>query len=63
VRGEGPLEVDGEAGLRALHLALALVKSASESRVISKAELDSLRDSGSLGAARGPSGGTNRDDQ
>jgi len=63
VRGEQPLEVDGEAGLRALHLALALVKSASESRVISKAELDSLRDSGSLGAARGASGGANRDDQ
>jgi len=40
VRGEGPLEVDGEAGLRALHLALALVKSASETRVISRPELE-----------------------
>ena len=42
VRGERPVEVDGEAGLRALHLALALVTSATESRVIGKAELDGL---------------------
>ena len=42
VRGEGELEVDGEAGLRALHLALALVKSASDARVISRAELETL---------------------
>ncbi len=63
VRGEQPVEVDGEAGLRALHLALALVTSASESRVISRAELDSLRDSGSLGAASTASSGAHRDDQ
>jgi UDP-N-acetylglucosamine 3-dehydrogenase len=42
VRGERPVEVDGEAGLRALHFALALVTSATESRVIGKAELDGL---------------------
>lgn len=42
VRGERPLEVDGEAGLRALHLALALVESASEAKVIDRAGLDSL---------------------
>ena len=42
VRGEGPLEVDGEAGLRALHLALALVTSASESRVIDRRDLEKL---------------------
>jgi len=40
IRGERVLEVDGEAGLRALHLALALVTSAAESRVIDRAELD-----------------------
>ncbi len=40
IRGERPLEVDGEAGLRALHLALALVTSAAESRVLDRAELD-----------------------
>lgn len=39
VRGEHAVEVDGEAGLRALHLALALVDSAAEGRVISGAEL------------------------
>ena len=42
VRGEGPLEVDGEAGLRALHLALALVTSAAEARVLASAELEKL---------------------
>jgi len=47
VRGERPLEVDGEAGLRALHLALALVTSAMEARVIDKAELSRLFASGS----------------
>lgn len=41
-RGERPLEVDGEAGLRALHLALALVTSAAESRVIHGPELERL---------------------
>jgi UDP-N-acetylglucosamine 3-dehydrogenase len=40
VRGEHPVEVDGESGLRALHLALALVASASESRVVGREELD-----------------------
>ena len=42
VRGERPVEVDGEAGLRALHLALALVTSASESRVLFRDDLHSL---------------------
>lgn len=40
VRGEHPPEVDGEAGLRALHLALALVTSATESRVVAGPELE-----------------------
>jgi UDP-N-acetylglucosamine 3-dehydrogenase len=64
VRGEHAVEVDGEAGLRALHLALALVTSASESRVVTSAELGALWDSRSLGAGRGVSapGGANRDD-
>lgn len=35
----GPAEVDGEAGLRALHLALALITSASEGRAIGSEEL------------------------
>jgi predicted dehydrogenase len=53
IRGERPLEVDGEAGLRALHLALALVESATEARVIEKAELDaSWRNSASSGGKR-----------
>ena len=38
----GPAEVDGRAGLRALQLALALVASASESRVIAGKELSAL---------------------
>jgi UDP-N-acetylglucosamine 3-dehydrogenase len=42
IRGERALEVDGEAGLRALHLALALVTSAAESRVIATPELNRL---------------------
>ena len=42
VRGEHPAEVDGEAGLRALHLAEALVRSAIEARVLDRAELDRL---------------------
>jgi predicted dehydrogenase len=42
VRGERPVEVDGEAGLRALHLALALVRSASESRLLGRSELDAM---------------------
>ncbi len=41
-RGERALEVDGEAGLRALHLALALVTSAAESRVMTSEELARL---------------------
>jgi len=39
VREGGPVEVDGEAGLRALHLALALMTSASEARAIGREEL------------------------
>jgi len=54
VRGERPLEVDGEAGLRALHLALALVASASDGRVIDKPELDKLWTGASVAARRGP---------
>src|SRR5262249_33415915 len=42
VRGERSPEVDGEAGLRALHLALALVTSAAESRVVARPELERL---------------------
>jgi UDP-N-acetylglucosamine 3-dehydrogenase len=55
VRGEGPLVVDGEAGLRSLHLALGLIHSASEAKVIDKAGLASLWSAGYAGAA-------NRDD-
>ncbi len=47
VREGRPVEVDGEAGMRALHLALALVKSASEGRAIGREELAALR-SGAL---------------
>ena len=53
VRGERELEVSGEAGLRALHLALALVSSASTSRVISKPELDELWRNPGLGTRPG----------
>jgi UDP-N-acetylglucosamine 3-dehydrogenase len=42
VRGERPIEVDGEAGLRALHLALGLIQSATEGRVVDRAGLDRL---------------------
>jgi predicted dehydrogenase len=38
VRDGRPVEVDGEAGLRALQLALALITSASLSRTISSEE-------------------------
>ena len=51
VRAEHMVEVDGEAGLRALHLAMALVTSASEARVITKPELEGLWSG--AGAARG----------
>ena len=61
VRGEHPVVVDGESGLRALHLALALVTSASESRVISRPELEDLWSS-ALGTAPAPSSGADRDD-
>jgi predicted dehydrogenase len=63
-RGEHEVEVDGEAGLRALHLALAVVTSATESRVVTGAELGALWDNRSLGAGRGVSapGGAHRDD-
>jgi predicted dehydrogenase len=47
VREGRPVEVDGEAGMRALHLALALVKSASEGRAIGKEELVALLSGGS----------------
>lgn len=49
IEGTHPLEVDGEAGLRALHLALALVTSAAESRVIARSELEKLWTGRSLG--------------
>jgi predicted dehydrogenase len=42
VGGNGPIEVDGEAGLRALHLALALIESATSSRVLGQDELRAL---------------------
>jgi predicted dehydrogenase len=61
VRGEHEVVVDGEAGLRALHLALALVSSASDSRVISRPELDGLW-TGPVGAGGRTAGGANRDD-
>jgi predicted dehydrogenase len=47
VREGGPVEVDGEAGMRALLLALALVKSATEGRAIGREELAALRSGGS----------------
>ena len=50
VRGEHPVEVDGEAGLRALQLALALVRSASESRVLGKEDLRSMWRGGQAGS-------------
>jgi UDP-N-acetylglucosamine 3-dehydrogenase len=42
VRGEGDVEVDGEDGLRALHLAQALVDSAQEGRMMGHDELGAL---------------------
>jgi UDP-N-acetylglucosamine 3-dehydrogenase len=42
VRGDGKLEVDGEDGLRALHLAEALVMSAQEGRSLDQEELNAL---------------------
>lgn len=42
VRGEGKLEVDGEDGLHALHLAQALVTSAQEGRSLDQGDLDAL---------------------
>jgi len=52
VRGEHEVEVDGDAGLRALHLALALVQSATASRVIDKRGLESLWAASGVGTAR-----------
>jgi predicted dehydrogenase len=43
VRDGGSVEVDGDAGLRALHLALALMTSASEARTIGREELSRPR--------------------
>lgn len=60
--GRGPVEVDGAAGLRALHLALAVVRSASESRVLDGKDLDASWAADSTrsgGRARRP----DRDDQ
>ncbi|HEV8597210.1 MAG TPA: Gfo/Idh/MocA family oxidoreductase [Candidatus Dormibacteraeota bacterium] len=62
VRGEQPLDVDGEAGLRALHLALALVTSASESRVFLKDDLGRLWDGETLGIGSRKPGGAHSDD-
>jgi UDP-N-acetylglucosamine 3-dehydrogenase len=62
VRGEKPVEVDGEAGLRALHLAMSLVVSADTSRVIDKRELQGLWSGGSLGVGRSTRGAADRDD-
>ncbi len=62
VRGERPLEVDGEAGLRALHLALALVKSATEARVVDRAELSKLWASQAVRSRRRSAGAADRDD-
>ncbi len=52
VSGEGEIEVDGEAGLRALHLALALVHSAAGASVIDRAGLEELWSGGPLRAAQ-----------
>lgn len=62
VRGERPLEVDGESGLWALHLAQALVASAAKSRVIEKDELESLWSGAPARVARGAPGAANGDD-
>jgi len=60
VRGEHAIVVDGEAGLRALQLAVALVRSASESRVLEKDELDSMWRGESPRPAERPSARTRR---
>jgi UDP-N-acetylglucosamine 3-dehydrogenase len=62
VRGERPVEVDGEAGLRALHLALALVTSAAESRVLVKEDLRRLWTERTLGVGGAPLGRAHGDD-
>jgi UDP-N-acetylglucosamine 3-dehydrogenase len=62
VRGEHPAEVDGEAGLRALHLALALVSSASESRVLFSDDLRRLWTGQPFGVTSARSGGAKGDD-
>ena len=62
VRGERAVEVDGEAGLRALHLAQAVVASATDARVIGKAELAALWGGVSARDARGASSVAHRDD-
>jgi UDP-N-acetylglucosamine 3-dehydrogenase len=51
VRGERGLEVDGEAGLKALHLALALVRSATASQVIDRRGLETLWAAGGVETA------------
>jgi len=55
VRGEHPVDTDGEAGLRTLHLALGLVRSATESRVLGKDDLRALW-KGSIPHADHPAG-------
>jgi predicted dehydrogenase len=62
VRGERLVEVDGEAGLRALHLALALVTSAAESRVLVKDDLRRLWTDRTLGVGGAQSGRLHGDD-
>ncbi len=62
VRGERQLEVDGDAGLRALHLALALVESATQARVLDKEELSRLWASGAAPAGRRSEGAADRND-
>lgn len=61
VRGERDLEVDGEAGLRALHLALSLVTSATEGRVIGKPELEKLWAGRTVSATGGSAGSGGHD--
>lgn len=46
VRDGRAVEVDGEAGLRALHMALAMIESASEGRALGQAELARLWSAG-----------------
>jgi UDP-N-acetylglucosamine 3-dehydrogenase len=62
VKGEHAVEVDGEAGLRALHLALALVISASEARVIVQPELEGLWSGANAGRGRRIPRRAHRDD-